>query len=148
MRTRSLLAAGLAGLIVASAPVRAQLNEANSSLFIGSMVLAAPFSLAYASGEAVSEASRSSLNLSQRWKVDKVQPRGARTELQLHCDDKQLKLDLAIDNRIAQAQQIKVGDELDIEAIGSTGYAVKKGQATVVLLEQPGAGMAHSTPRS
>lgn len=147
MRIRTLFVTVLAGMIVGSAPAHAQLTASQTSMFAGSIVLVAPFSLAYASGKAVSEASRSALNLSQRWKVDKVQPRGARTELQLQSDDKQLKLDVTVDNRIAQAQHIKAGDELDIEAIGTTGYAIKKGEATVALLEQPGAGMAHSTAR-
>ena len=77
-----------------------------------------------------------------------MRPNGDKTALELHSDDQQLKIDMAIQTRIAQNEAIEAGDRIDIEAIGKAGYAVKKGKATIALLAEPGTGMAHSRPRS
>ena len=145
MQARSLLALVLAAGMVA--PTSAQrLSEASAA--VGSLMVAVPFSIGYLSGAALSEASKAPVNLSRSWKVAKVQPRGPRTELELHCDEQQVKLDMRIDSRVAQDQQLQVGDQLDIDAIGKTGYAVRKGRATVAILADPGTGIVHSKARS
>ena len=147
MHTRSFLAIALALAVASAAPASAQRNLSEASAVAGSLVVAVPFSVGYLSGAALSDASMAPVNLSRSWKVAKVKQQGPKTDLELHCDDKQVKLDMTIDSRVAQEQQLKVGDQLDIDAIGKTGYAVRKGPATVAILAEPGAGMVHSKAR-
>ena len=145
MHSRSVFAIVLATVIALPASAHDKLSQA--SVVAGSVVLAVPFSVVYLSGAAVSVAANASESLARSWKVAKVQPRGPRTDLELRCDDKQVKLNMTIDSRIAQEQHVQVGDQLDIDAIGKTGYTVRKGQATVAILTEPGAGMVHSKAR-
>lgn len=150
MKSRSFLAVAvtLGVAIAAPAPVVAQSDLSEASVAAGSLVVAVPFSLVALSGIGLSEVSKAPFNLSRSWKVGKVQPRGPKTDVELHCDDKQVRLDMTIDSRVAQERQLQVGDQLDIDAIGKSGYAVRKGQATVAILAEPGAGMVHSKARS
>jgi len=45
-------------------------------------------------------------------------------------------------------RRVQVNDMLDIEAIGQTGFAVKKAGATLVVLARPDTGLVHSKART
>lgn len=109
-----------------------------------SAVVFVPFSLVYVSAAA---SNAYSLRDAKRWKVTQAQPKGDKTALELHSDDKRMKLDMEIETQVAQAQRVEVGDSIDIDAIGNTGYAVRKGEATIALLAEPAAGATHSAVR-
>lgn len=147
MRLRSLLAVLIAAAI--AAPAQADEPGASQTLAsIGSMVLLVPFVLAYHSGAKAKEGSATLVNASRRWHVGAVRQDGDKTAVQLDSDDGQLTLDMTIQTRIVQNEQVRVGDPLNVEPIGRAGYIVKKGQGTLALLAEPGAGMMHSTPRN
>jgi hypothetical protein len=147
MRLHSLLAITLAAAIAAPSQAAAP-GPSDTVLSVGSIVLLVPFSVVYLSAKKVAEGSQAAIDVSKRWSVVTVRPEGDKTALELHSDDQQLKIDMAIQTRIAQNEAIKAGDRIDIEAVGKAGYAVKKGKATIALLAEPGTGMAHSRPRS
>jgi hypothetical protein len=147
MRLHSLVAI----LVAAAIAAPAQANEPGASqtiASIGSMVLLVPFALAFHSGAKAKEGSATLVNASKRWRVGAVRPDGDKTAVQLDSDDGQLTLDMTIQTRIVQNEGVKVGDPVNIEAIGRAGYIVEKGQGTLALLAEPGAGMIHSTPRN
>jgi hypothetical protein len=148
MRFTTLLAAVLAAAIASPAPAMAQHSTPmDSSKVIGSAALLVPFSLIVA-GSVASEAANK-LSGKKRWRVAALRPQGAKTGLELRSeDDKDLKLEMAIDTRIAQQHTLQVNDELRLEAVGKTGYEVRKGGATIALLAEPGSGMLHSKARS
>lgn len=149
MRLRSLLTAGLAVAIATPAPGMAQnFTPSEASVLAGSVVLMVPFSLAYASGASVSGAVKGSIDKHKRWRVAAVRPQGQQAALELRSEDGELKIDTMVDARIVQAHKLQAGDALDIEAIGQTGYAVKKGATTITLLAEPNSGMIHSKARS
>ena len=147
MRLHSLLAITLAAAIAAPSQAAAP-GPSDTVLSVGSIVLLVPFSVVYLSATKLAEGSSAVVDVSKRWSVAAVRPEGDKTALELHSDDKQLKIDMAIQNRIAQNEAIKVGDRIDIEAVGKAGYVVKKGKSTIAVLGEPGTGMAHSRPRS
>lgn len=148
MRTQTLLAAILAAAIAAPAPAMAQNNPlSEASKVAGSAVLLVPFSLIVA-GSVASEASNK-LSNHKRWRVAKLRPQGPKTALELRSeDDEQLKLEMAIDAKLAQEHKVQVNDALQVEAVGKTGYQVRKGAATIALLAEPGSGMLHSKARN
>ncbi|MEM8513480.1 hypothetical protein RCH14_002810 [Massilia sp. MP_M2] len=147
MRLHSFVALTLAAAIAAPSQAAAP-GPSDTASSVVSIVLLVPFSVVYLSAKAVAEGASATVDVSQRWSVGAVRPDGDKTALELHSDDKQLKIDMAIQTRIAQKEALKVGDRIDIEAIGKAGYVVKKGKATVALLAEPGSGMVHSRPRS
>lgn len=147
MRLHSLLALALAAVIAVPSQAAAS-GPSETAASVGSIVLLVPFSVVYLSAKTVAEGSQAAIDVSKRWSVGAVRPNGDKTALELRSDDQQLKIDMAIQTRIAQNEAIMAGDRIDIEAIGKAGYAVKKGKATIALLAEPGTGMAHSRPRS
>lgn len=150
MHARLCCAVALAVFIASPAQAAGQLHfdPSDTSVILGSMVVVAPFYVSYRGVEGSGEVVGAGIDTSQRWKVGAVRPEGDKTALELHSDDRLLKIDMAIDTRIAQEQKIQVGDGIAIDAIGKAGYAVKKGEATIALLAEPGSGMAHSQPRT
>jgi len=147
MHPRSLLAVTLAASIVLPGPAMAGKSglsgasqAAATSLMIAPVIV---LSLAVVGSATVSNA----FNGSNRWKVTSVRPKGKTTAVEL-CDDRQARIEVALDSRIAHEQDLRVDDELAIEALGKSGYALKKGSATIALLAQPGNGMHHSKARS
>ena len=114
----------------------------------GSFIALLPFSLVYASGHAVSGTLKESIDGQKQWRVAAIKPQGEKTAVELRSVDRQLKLDMMVDTKVAQARHIKVDDDIAIEAVGNTGYVVKKGAATIGLLAEPGSGMVHSKARS
>lgn len=147
MRFHSLIAVALAAAVAAPSQAAAP-GPSETLASMGSMALMVPFSVVYLSATAAANGSSAAIDASRRWSVAAVRPDGKQTALELHSDDHQLKLDMAIQTNIAQAEQIKVGDRIDIDPVGKAGYTVKKGAATIALLAQPGTGMVHSKPRS
>lgn len=149
MHPRSLLAVVLAAAIAlpASSPAmagRSGLSEA-SAAGVGSLVLSPVVVLSLA---AVGSATLSNaLDGSTRWKVTEVRPKGKKTTVEM-CDDRQARIEVELDSKVAHEQNVRVDDELGIEALGKSGYALKKGTATIALLAQPGNGMHHSKARS
>ena len=147
MRPHSLVALALAAAI--ATPGHAGQSDASQTISsVGSIILLVPFAVAYQSGVKVSEGSAASVDASKRWSVGAMRPDGDKTALELHSDDHQLKIDMAIQNQIAQDAQLKVGDRIEIATIGRTGYIVKKGKSTIALLAEPATGMGHSAPRT
>ena len=147
MRLHFLLAITLAAAIAAPSQAAAP-GPSDTALSVGSIVLLVPFSVVYLSAKKVAEGSQAVIDVSRRWSVAAVRPEGDKTALELHSDDKELKIEMAIQNRVAQNEAIKAGDRIDIEAVGKAGYVVKKGKSTIAVLAEPGAGMAHSRPRN
>jgi len=146
MHPRSLLAVTLAAAIAMSAPapaMAANLSDVSRNV-AGSLVLSPVIilSLAVVGSATLSNA----FDGSTRWKVTSVRPKGKKTAVEL-CDDRQAKIEVELDSRVAHEQNVRVDDELGIEALGKSGYALKKGAATIALLAQPGNGMHHSKAR-
>jgi len=83
-----------------------------------------------------------------RWRVSSVRSEGDKTALELDSDDKTLKMAMTIDHAIVQREQLQVGDSIVVEEVGTTGYAAKKGAATIALFAKPGMNMAHSRARA
>ena len=83
-----------------------------------------------------------------RWTVSAVRPEGDKTALELDSDDKTLKMAMSIDRAIVQREQLAVGDSIVVEEVGTTGYAARKGAATIALFARPGMNMAHSRARA
>lgn len=123
-------------------------SVARTSSTLSTALVIVPFSVVYLSTTAVVGGSVAAIDATRRWSVAAVRPRGDKTALELHSDDGRLKLETAIDTRIAQAEQIRVGDAIEIDTVGKTGYAMKKGAKTIALLAEPGAGAVHSKARS
>lgn len=146
MHPRSLLAIALAAAIAMSTPaptVAANLSDVSRNV-AGSLVLSPVIvlSLAVYGSATLSNAFHGSTS----WKVTSVRPKGKKTAVEL-CDERQARIEVELDSRVAQAQNVRVDDELGIEALGKSGYALKKGAATIALLAQPGNGMHHSKAR-
>jgi len=146
MSPRSLLALTLAVAIAAPAPaMAAQSDLSKASGNVAGSVLLVPVivvSLAVVGSVAVSEV----FDGSTRWTVTGVRKQGKKTTVDM-CDERQARIEVALDNQVAQAHDVRVDDVLGIEALGKSGYALKKGTATLALLAQPGNGMHHSKAR-
>lgn len=147
MHPRSLLAVVLAAAIALPAPAMAGKSGLSgaSQTAVGSLVLSPVIvlSLAVVGSAAISNA----FDGSTRWKVTGVRPQGKKTAVEM-CDDRQARIEVELDSNVAHEQNVRVNDELGIEALGKSGYALKKGTATIALLAQPGNGMHHSKARS
>lgn len=119
-----------------------------ASMAVSIVALSVPFSVAYLSAAGIANSHEASVGASRHWRVASVQEKGDKTALELHSDDPKMKLEMAVDTKIAQAQQVKVGDAIEIEAVGKTGHVVRKGKTTIALLAEPGNGTVHSKART
>lgn len=147
MRLHSLLALVIAATLAAPSQAAAP-GPSETLASVGSVILLVPFSVVYLSVNAVADGSSAALDVTKRWSVAAVRPAGDKTALELHSDDKLLKIDMAVQTQVAQNAQLKVGDRVEIDKVGQAGYIVKKGKNTIALLAEPGTGMVHSAPRS
>lgn len=147
MHLRSLLAVTLAAAIALPAPSMARdsgLSQASRTVVASVIIVPVVIgSLAVVGSHKISNVFEGST----RWKVTSVRPEGKTTAVQM-CDDRQAKIEVALDSKVAHEQNVRVDDELAIEGLGKSGYALKKGTATIALLAQPGNGMNHSKARS
>jgi hypothetical protein len=133
-----------------SGPARAEphFTPSEVSLVAGSFLVLLPFSLLVAGSEKVSQ-SLASLGDHSRWKVSGVKDqKDGRTETEMQCDDGKRKLTMTVPTRTAHEQRLAVGDQVDVDRVGKAGYVVKKGQAAIGVLADPGGGMVHSKARS
>jgi hypothetical protein len=142
-----LIAAALAATLCTAAHAQfPNIGASEASLISGSLVVALPFLLVSAGSEAVGQ-SLSNLSEHSRWQVTdlKEQPEG-KTQAQMKCDDGKFNLTMTVQTPTVREQRLAVGDVLDIDRVGTAGYVVKKGPATIGVLAQPD--MAHSKARS
>ena len=131
-------------------PVSAEPHFTNSevSMLSGSVLILAPFSLVSMAGQSVAQ-SLSSIGDHSRWKVTGVKEgTGGKTETEMLCDDGKRKLTMTIPTKAVREQRLAIGDQVDIDRVGKAGYVVKKGQAAIGVLTEPGGGMVHSKARS
>jgi len=148
MYARTLAAVTLAAAVMAPASAELRLTPSETSVLSGAIVLASPFILSYYGGKKLSEAGSGELQSQKRWRVAAVRPQGEKTALELRSEDQTLMLETTVATRTARAQGIKAGDELGIEAIGKSGYALKKADTTIGVLVQPESGLVHSKARA
>ncbi|WP_136220132.1 hypothetical protein [Massilia sp. Mn16-1_5] len=150
MRPRSLLVLTVAAAI--ATPVSAgdgHLTSTDASLISALVVVAAPFSLASAAGEVLSQASSTEkLERNKQWRVAAVRPQGDKTALELRSEDKTLKLETIVATTTARAQKLQVEDEIGLETIGKSGYTLKKAGTTIGVLVRPESGLVHSKARA
>ena len=150
MQLRPFLALSLTAALASPAsagdmPLKTPLD---ASAMASVVVLVVPLALVSGTGLLISHASGAErMARNKRWEVTKVAPQGARTAIQLRSMDEDLKIDMAVAGATARSQKLQVRDQLDIEAVGKAGYAVKKGATTIGVLSQPGSGMVHSQAR-
>jgi len=133
-------------------PVSAEPHFTNSevSMLSGSVLILAPFSLVSMAGQSVAQ-SLSSIGDHSRWKVTGVKEgAGGKTETEMLCDDgkRKLTMTMTIPTKAVHEQRLAIGDQVDIDRVGKAGYVVKKGQAAIGVLTEPGGGMVHSKARS
>lgn len=150
MHLRPFLALTLAAALVspASADDRWVKTPFDASAMASAVVVVVPLVLASYAGHKISEASSAErMANNRRWEVTKVRPQGARTAIEMRSKDEALKIDMAVATTTARSQKLQVRDQLEIEAVGNAGYAVRKGATTIGVLAQPGSGMVHSQAR-
>jgi hypothetical protein len=148
MVARILAVVTLAAAVMAPACAEHNFTPSETSVLSGAIVLASPFILSYYGGKKLSEAGSGELQSQKRWRVAAVRPQGEKTALELRSEDQTLMLETTVATRTARAQGLKAGDQLGIEAIGKSGYAVKKADTTIGVLVQPESGLVHSKARA
>ena len=148
MVARTLAAVTLAAAVMAPASAELRLTPSETSVLSGAIVLASPFILSYYGGKKLSEAGSGELQSQKRWRVAAVRPQGEKTALELRSEDQTLMLETTVATKTARAHGIKAGDELGLQAIGKSGYALKKGETTIGVLVRPDTGLVHSAARS
>jgi hypothetical protein len=151
MRSRSLLALTLAAAIAtpASAGEGSHMTSTDVSILGSVVVVAAPFVLASYGGAKLSEASSADrIEQNERWRVAALRPQGEKTAVELRSEDKTLKLETTVATTTVRSQRLQVDDELGLQAIGKSGYALKKGETTIGVLVRPDTGLVHSKARS
>mgnify|MGYP000880830774 CR=1 FL=1 len=148
MLLRTLLAVALAAAFASPAKAFIKFGPSETSAVVGSLVLVSPFIVVYSGAVESKKASVTAVDASQRWTVETVRPEGDKTALELRSDDRKMKIAMAMDTRLAQREQVRVGDRIDLEAVGETGYTVKKGEVTIALLTNPETGMTYSKART
>lgn len=150
MRPRSLLALTLAAAIVT--PVSAgdgHLTSTDASLISALVVVAAPFSLASAAGEVLSQtASAEKLERNKQWRVAALRSQGDKTAVALRSEDQTLQLETIVATTTARAQKLQVDDQLELQTIGKSGYTLRKGEMTIGVLVRPESGLVHSKART
>lgn len=120
-------------------------DASTASLVSGSVLIALPFILVDAASAKV-VGSLSGLGDHTRWAVTDVKAQaGGKTEARMLSDDGKYKLTMTVQTSTAQVQRLAAGDQVDVDRVGTTGYTVRKGAATLGVLAQPG--MAHSSAR-
>lgn len=150
MHLRPFLALTLAAALAspASAGEMPMKTPLDASAIASVVVVVVPLMLVSGAGLLISHASGTErMANNRRWEVKKVHPQGARTALELRSKDEDLKIDMAVATATARLQKLQVRDQLEIEAVGNAGYAVRKGATTIGVLTQPGSGMVHSQAR-
>ena len=147
MYLRTLAAITLAAAVMTPASAEHNFTPSETSALSSAIILASPFILSYYGGKKLSEASSGELQSQKRWRVAAVRPQGEKTALELRSEDKSMMLETTVATRTARAQNVKAGDELGIEAIGKSGYAMKKADTTIGVLVQPESGLVHSKAR-
>lgn len=151
MQVLKLMAAALAAAVCTAAltpaaSAQSTVGDASgASLLVGSALIALPFILVDAASAKV-VGSLSGLGDRSRWAVTEVtEHAGGQTEARMLSADGKYKLTMTVQTPTAHAQRLAAGDNLDLDRVGTTGYVVKKGAATLGVLAQPGA--AHSSAR-
>jgi hypothetical protein len=123
-------------------------DPSDASVAASAVVVLVPLILVAGGSYVVSQMSATERMVdNKRWEVARVRPQGDKTALELRSKQEDLKIDMTVPTGTARSQKLQVRDELDIEAIGKAGYAVRKGATTIGILTQPGSGMVHSKPR-
>lgn len=148
MRPHSLIALTLAAAIAVPASAEHRFSPSEESALSAVVVLASPFLLSYYGGKKLSEASKGELESQKRWRVTAVRAQGEKTALELRSEDQGLKLETTVATTTARSQGLKAGDELDLQVIGKSGYALRKGETTIGVLAQPDSGLVHSSART
>jgi hypothetical protein len=151
MQVSKFVAAALVAAVCSAAVMPAALAQSTArgasetSLLSGSVLIALPFILVDAASAKV-VGSLSGLGDHTRWAVTDVKEQaGGKTEARMLSDDGKYKLTMTVDTPTVQAQRLAAGDKVDVDRVGTTGYTVRKGAATLGVLAQPG--MAHSSAR-
>lgn len=147
MMSRTFLAVALAAAISSPAEAYTDYGPSDISAMASALVLLSPVIITYVDSDLSEKASEAAFG-EQRWSVETVRPEGDKTALELRSDDQKMKIAMTMDARLAQREQVRVGDRIDIEAVGKTGYTVRKGGVTIALLADPANGMAHSKART
>jgi hypothetical protein len=143
-----LLAAVLAAALCGPAAAEHRFTASEASMLSGSVLVILPFYLVLNGSQEISR-SLSNVDGHKRWKVTGVKEQGGgKTEANMVCDDGKIKLTMTAPTPAVREQRLAVGDMLDIDRIGKAGYVVKKGQATIGVLAEPGSEMVHSKARS
>ncbi|QNA87799.1 hypothetical protein G4G28_03690 [Massilia sp. Dwa41.01b] len=144
MRAASLIALLLSASIATPASADEQIPPWALSLALS----IAPF---YMSSQAAGDLSKSTSGdpaKNKQWQVAAMRTEGDRTALELRSEDGATRVDTMVSSAIARAHAVKLHDTLEIEAIGQTGFAVKKAGATLVVMVRPDTGLLHSKART
>lgn len=105
----------------------------------------------YLSSQGAMELSRTvsgDADKNKQWQVAAIRQEGDKMALELRSEDGLTRLDTVVSSAIARAQGVQVNDVLDIEAIGQTGYTLKKAGVTLVVMVRPDTGLVHSKVRT
>ena len=143
-----ILAVVFAAALCSPASAEHRFTASEASMLSGSVLVVLPFYLVATGSQEVSR-SLTGLNGRKRWKVTGVKEQGGgKTEAEMMCDDGKVKLTMTVPAQATREQRLAVGDLLDIDRVGKAGYVVRKGQATIGVLTEPGSQMVHSKARS
>ncbi|QNA87797.1 hypothetical protein G4G28_03680 [Massilia sp. Dwa41.01b] len=144
----ALFALPLAALLLTSSASAGQtysLSEA--SVGASAIVVLVPLSVVVVGSQAIAN-TVDELSSRKRWHVTEIEPQGRNTTVRMCSDDDKVTLDMNVPAATARTHALQAGDALEMERVGKAGFAVRKGQATVGVLSDPGAGMVHSKARS
>ena len=147
MRAASFVTLVLAAAMAAPASAEMNLTASEASALSTVIVVASPFILSHAGGKKLSQAVSGELESRKRWRVATLRPQGDKTAVALRSEDQTMQIDTMVATRTARSQALKVDDELGIEAIGKSGYTLKKGATTIGVMTPPDSGLLHSTAR-
>ena len=112
------------------------------------MLSLAPSLISADVSESLSKAMPGDAGKNRQMQVTAIRQQGNRAALTLRSKDGVTQVDTLVSSAAARAQRVQVNDMLDIEAIGQTGFAVKKAGATLVVLARPDTGLVHSKART
>lgn len=141
MRTAPLVALLLSAAIAMPAAAEAVMPA-------WAMLSLAPSLISADVSESLSKAMPGDAGKNRQMQVTAIRQQGNRTALTLRSKDGVTQVDTLVSSAAARAQAVQVNDMLDIEAIGQTGFAVKKAGATLVVLARPDTGLVHSKART
>ncbi|MFK3739915.1 hypothetical protein [Massilia sp. TN1-12] len=152
MQTSKILAAVLAATLGTTCHAQySNMTPSQASMVGASYVVALPFLLVAGGSMKGSEAVNESfarIGDHSRWKVKGIMDKDKnQAEAHMQSEDGQFELTMTVMAPTVREQRLAAGDVLDVDRVGTIGYVVRKGDATIGVLVPPGTGAVHSKAR-